>query len=170
MRLLPHFIHGIPAKGTPPMSTERRGKTSRRRFIQGALAGTIAAGSLSTLPIPAIAQERRTIRSALIGCGGRGTGALRNHIEASKYCGLDIKVAALCDAFGDRSSGVAKEYQVPENRVFLGFEGYRKLLETDFDVVLMATPPCFRPAHFEAAIKAGKHVFFEKPVGVDPPG
>lgn len=152
------------------MPHEKKGKTSRRRFIKGALAGTIAAGGLAGIPVPAITQERRTLKSALIGCGGRGTGAMRNHIEASKYCGIDIKVAALCDAFGDRSQGVAKEYQVPENRVFLGFDGYKKLLETDIDVVLMATPPIFRPAHFEAAIKAGKHVFFEKPVGVDPPG
>ncbi len=152
------------------MPNEKRKTTSRRRFIGGALKGTLVAGSLGALPIPAITQERRTIKSALIGCGGRGTGALENHIEAAKYAGVDIKVAGLCDAFGDKASGSAKKYGVPENRVFLGYDAYKKLLETDVEVVLMATPPCFRPVHFEAAIKAGKHVFFEKPVAVDPPG
>jgi myo-inositol 2-dehydrogenase/D-chiro-inositol 1-dehydrogenase len=152
------------------MPSEKKGKTSRRRFIRGALTGTLAAGALSALPVPGVAQERRTIKSALIGCGGRGSGALENHIEAAKYSGVDIKVVALCDLFGEKASGHSKKYQVPENRIFLGFEGYRKLLETDAEVVLMATPPAFRPVHFEAAIQAGKHVFFEKPVAVDPPG
>ncbi|MBI4602805.1 MAG: Gfo/Idh/MocA family oxidoreductase [Planctomycetes bacterium] len=153
------------------MSEKReRASTSRRAFIQGAVTGTLAAGSLLTLPVPSIAQERRTIKSALIGCGGRGVGALGNHVEAAKYAGLDVKVVGLCDAYGDRASRPARQYGVEENRIFLGFDGYKKLLETDVEVILMATPPAFRPMHFEAAIKAGKHVFFEKPVGVDPPG
>jgi predicted dehydrogenase len=134
------------------------------------LTGTIAAGSLAALPLPAFGQERKTVKSALIGCGGRGTGALENHIEAAKYCGVDVKVVGLCDAFRERARGIAEKNQVPDDRIFLGFDGYKKLLETDVEVVLMATPPCFRPLHFEAAIQAGKHVFFEKPVGVDPPG
>jgi predicted dehydrogenase len=120
--------------------------------------------------LPAFAQERKTVKSALVGCGGRGNRALKNQIEAGKYCGVDVKVVGLCDAYGDKASETAREHQVPENRVFLGFEGFKKLLETDVEIVLFATPPCFRPLHFEAAIQAGKHVFFEKPVGVDPPG
>ncbi|HVR76452.1 MAG TPA: Gfo/Idh/MocA family oxidoreductase [Planctomycetota bacterium] len=152
------------------MPNEKRKKTSRRRFIRGVVTGTLAAGSLGALPIPGIAQERRTLKSALVGCGGRGTGAIANHVEAAQYCGVDVKVVGLCDLFGEKAAGLSRKFQVPENRTFLGFEGYKQLLETDVEVVLLATPPCFRPLHFEAAIKAGKHVFFEKPVGVDPPG
>ena len=84
----------------------------------------------------------------------------------------------MCDAFEDRLQGSLKtlsrkhadKVDVPEENQFVGFDGYKKLLETDIDLVLIATPPGFRPVHFEAAVNAGKHVFAEKPLAVDPAG
>jgi len=140
---------------------------TRRRFLESAALGTAVAG----FGVPLIARgAARELKVGLIGCGGRGTGALRNHIEAAQYCGVEVKVVGLCDLFGEKTRELSEKHHVPEDRIFPGFEGYKKLVDSDVEVVLMATPPAFRPLHFEAAIRAGKHVFFEKPVAVDPPG
>src|SRR6185503_15072069 len=87
-----------------------------------------------------------------------------------KMTGVDVEIYAVCDPQEDRAKGQAKRYNIPAERTFFGFDGYHKLLETGVDLVILATPPAFRPVHLEAAIKAGKHVFSEKPVAVDPPG
>ena len=145
---------------------------SRRDFIRGAA----VAGGLTVLGArTARGQATKTFKAGLIGCGGRGGGAIRNIIDAGKVAGADIRVAALADAYPDRVSRVRdalKEIgqEVPEARCFVGFDAYKKLVATDVDVVLMATAPAFRPMHFEAAVKAGKHTFVEKPVAVDPVG
>jgi predicted dehydrogenase len=149
------------------VSEPRKLPFSRRKFLKTAAASTALAGFGIPLSAKGAAQE---LKVGLIGCGGRGRGALANHVEAAQYCGVDAKVVALCDISAANAKAQAEKYHVPESGVFLGFDGYKKLLESDVDVVLMATPPCFRPLHFEAAIRAGKHVFFEKPVAVDPPG
>jgi len=117
------------------------------------------------------ASAKRKLKLALLGCGGRGNQALENCMEAAKSIdGLELEVVGLADWFKTRIQRATETYSVPESRCFVGADAYKKLLETDADVVLMATPPNFRPVHFEAAIKAGKHVFMEKPVAVDPPG
>ncbi len=150
---------------------------TRREVIKtGAALGTAAMVS------PAFASRLArggsdVIRVGVIGCGGRGTGAAVNTLEAD----AGTKVVALADLFADRLAGslshlmgqeaFAGRVDVPEERRFVGFDAYRSLLERGgVDMVILATPPHFRPIHFEAAVSAGKHVFMEKPVAVDPVG
>lgn len=115
-----------------------------------------------------------TVRLGMIGCGGRCTGAAGQAMNTEG----PTKLVAMCDAFDDRLQSSLNTLQrkhkdkvdVPKERQFVGFDGYKALLDTDIDLVLIATPPGFRPIHFEAAVNAGKHVFAEKPVAVDPAG
>ncbi len=141
--------------------------TSRRHFI-----GATAAAGLFSSAVPVIGQAPgpKKMKLGLIGCGGRGSQAVENHLQAASKVGVEVEVAAVCDPQEDRAKGQARRYEIPDERVFTGFDGYRKLIEAGVDLVVLATPPNFRPAHFEAAVKAGKHVFCEKPVAVDPPG
>jgi len=83
---------------------------------------------------------------------------------------VDIELAGIADWFKTKTEKVADKFSVPEKKSFVGADSYKKLLETDVDIVLLVTPPNFRPVHLEAAVNAGKHVFIEKPVAVDPPG
>ena len=110
------------------------------------------------------------IRIGVIGCGGRGTGALQQTLSVP---GSNVKLTALADAFEDgigralqSVEGMKDKVDCPEERRFKGLDGYQKVLD-HCDLVILATPPGFRPFHFDAAIKAGKHVFMEKPVCVD---
>lgn len=117
-----------------------------------------------------------TLRVGLIGCGGRGTGAAAQALTADP----NVKLVAMADAFRDRLDGslsslraqteIASRVDVGPDRQFVGFEAGRQLIASGVDVVLLAEPPHFRPAHLKAAIAAGKHVFAEKPVAVDAPG
>ena len=110
------------------------------------------------------------IRIGVVGCGGRGTGALQQTLSVP---GSNVKLTALADAFEDgigralqSVEGMKDKVDCPEERRFKGLDGYQKVLD-HCDLVILATPPGFRPFHFDAAIKAGKHVFMEKPVCVD---
>jgi myo-inositol 2-dehydrogenase/D-chiro-inositol 1-dehydrogenase len=147
----------------------KKSDVSRRDFIKTSAAigmATFLSGAGTTF-----AQPSKKMRVALIGCGGRGNGALDNCMEAAKHIdGLELEVIATADWFKDRAVKAGQKYDVSASRCFSGGDAYKKLLETNPDVVLIATSPNFRPVHFEAAIKAGKHVFMEKPVAVDPPG
>jgi myo-inositol 2-dehydrogenase/D-chiro-inositol 1-dehydrogenase len=144
-------------------------EVTRRDFIKTSATGMAAV--LAGKNVIFAASAKRRLKVALLGCGGRGTGALGNCMEAAKQIeGLELEVVGLADWFRSRTQRAAETYNVPPSRCFEGADAYKKLLETDADVVLMATPPNFRPVHFEAAINAGKHVFMEKPVAVDPPG
>jgi myo-inositol 2-dehydrogenase / D-chiro-inositol 1-dehydrogenase len=155
---------------------QRPRKPSRREFLKTSAAVTGAA--LGSMPLVAVhAQEaKRTFKIALIGCGGRGNQALENHMDAVKAVneklGWNVKaeVVATADWFPKRALAAGKRYGVPASKCFDGADCYRKAIEAGPDIVLMAQPPLFRPLHFEAAIRAGKHVFFEKPSAVDPPG
>ncbi len=151
-------------------------KPSRRDFLKGstaAVAGTALAGSLS-IARSAHAQGGNELKVALIGCGGRGTGAAGNCLGSID----NVKMVAVADAFEDRAKGVANglkkkfkdKVDIPDDRIFVGFDAYQKAIDCGVDVVLMATPPGFRPIHYKAAIDAGKHVFMEKPCCVDAPG
>jgi predicted dehydrogenase len=147
--------------------------TSRRTFLQASAASAVAA---STVLPGAYAAGNDTLRVGLIGCGGRGTGAAREALRADN----NVKLVAMCDAFMDRLEVSLRDLQkikdirdkvdVSPDRKFEGFDGYKKLLESGVDVVLLTTPPGFRPIHLRAAVEAGKHVFCEKPVAVDAPG
>tara|TARA_A100000171_G_scaffold52919_1_gene74249 strand:+ start:4292 stop:5473 length:1182 start_codon:yes stop_codon:yes gene_type:complete len=118
-----------------------------------------------------------TIRVGVIGCGGRGTGAAFNALEAHPK----VHIVALADLFEDRlnssygylagNEDFGSRVSVDPTYKFVGFDAYKQLLVIDnIDYVILATPPGFRPMHFDAAVNAGKHVFMEKPVAVDPAG
>jgi predicted dehydrogenase len=158
------------------------GKGFNRREFLG-LGSAIAAGVLvgcstskkRTIEIPPFrdqAPDGQLIKAGLIGCGGRGTGAALNFLNA----GPNLKVVALADLFEDRLESARTKLKEKKNNVvedkncFLGFDAYKKLLETDVDYVILATPPHFRPMQFAAAVQAKKNVFMEKPVAVDPVG
>jgi predicted dehydrogenase len=164
------------------MSQKQTPKTTRRDFIKTSssllVAGGAVAGGLSkglSIARAAHAYGSDAIRIGLIGCGGRGTGAA---VQAMNTTGGEVRLVAMADAFGDSLQAALRgiksqhpdKFDVPKERQFVGFEGYKQLLEQDLDLVILATPPGFRPQHFEAAVKAGKHVFMEKPVAVDAPG
>ena len=143
---------------------------SRRGALQAAAAGTAALAAFRGAHAENPSSD--TIKIGLIGAGGRGTGALQ---QALSVPGSNVKLTAVADAFEggiDRALGAVKSMQdkvdCHEDRRFTGLDAYRKVIDLpDVDLVILATPPGFRPFHFEAAIKAGKHVFMEKPVCVD---
>ncbi len=150
--------------------------SSRRDFLKASTAAAVAGGVAAPLVVPrgVHAAAGETIKVGLIGCGGRGTGAVTDSLRADP----GTRLVAMGDAFQDhldRRLGALKgrfadRVDVPKERQFVGFDAFEKVLDCDIDVVILATPPGFRPQHFEAAIKAGKHVFMEKPVAVDAPG
>lgn len=142
---------------------------TRRDFVRTAAVVSAA----STFPRFAWgAANDKPLKIGLIGCGSRGTGAVGNAMAADK----NVKVVALADISKGRQDklrkGLTAEYgtDIPDSMCFLGMDAYKKLLETDVDYVILATPPYYRPEHFAAAVAAGKHVFMEKPVAVDPVG
>ncbi len=149
---------------------------TRREMIK---AGALGVGALVS---PAFASRLARggddrIGVGLIGCGGRGTGAAWNALEADPA----VKIVAMADVFQDRLDGSLGHLtdeaawdgriDVPVERRFTDFDAYKQLLALDdVDYVCIATPPHFRPIHFEEAVRRGKHVFMEKPVAVDPAG
>ncbi len=144
-------------------------KVSRRDFIKTAAAGATAV--MAAKNVIFASSGTRKIKVALLGCGGRGRDALGNCIEASKQIqNLELEVVATSDWFKSNAEAEGTKYNLPDTKCFGGAQAYKQLMETDAELIVMATPPNFRPLHFEAAIKSGKHVFMEKPVAVDPPG
>ncbi len=141
---------------------------NRRSFLGNT---TLAGVSLATTSLfGQTAGGGKKLKVGLIGCGGRGNGALGDFIAAAKILGLDVEVTAVGDAFKPAADGTGKRFNVPADRCFGGYDNYQKVIATDCEYVLMATPPSFRPIHFAAAVDAGKHCFIEKPVAVDPVG
>jgi predicted dehydrogenase len=145
--------------------------SSRRGFLQASLAAGATAG-LSSVH----AAGTDILRVGLVGCGDRGTGAASQALAADS----GARLVAMADAFGDRleqslahlknDEKVGKKVDVTPDRRFIGFDAYQQLIASGVDVVLLCTPPHFRPLHVRAAVDAGKHVFAEKPVAVDAPG
>lgn len=152
-------------------------QSSRRSFIK--TTGAVVAGSpfafhlLQAKPLFG-GLNSETLKVGLVGCGGRGTGAANQALKAD----TNVVLHAVADVFEDRLNSSlenlkkahGKKVQVDEGHKFLGFDAYQKLIDSGVDVVLLATPPGFRPDHLMAAVEAGKHVFCEKPVAVDAPG
>ncbi len=140
---------------------------SRRGFIK--TSGAVTAASLVAMGTNyAHAAGSDVIRTGVIGCGGRGSGAAGDHMAGAGFAGVKAQIVAAGDMFPDRVSGVAKKFNLPKEKVFTGFDAYKGVLDAGVDCVILATPPGFRPMHFAAAVAAGKHVFMEKPVGTDP--
>jgi len=118
------------------------------------------------------APDGPVLKAGVIGCGGRGTGAAINFLSA----GPNLQVTALCDTFQDRVDSCResilkeKNQEVPVENCFVGFDGFQKVIDSGVDIVILATPPYFRPEHLAAAVAAKKHIFTEKPLAVDPSG
>ena len=162
------------------MSASPSNPTSRRAFLRNSsllVAGSAIAANKVQAQIArsAHAYGSDTIKLGLIGCGGRGSQAVQ---QAMNTTGGEVKLIAMADAFDNRLqpslAGLNRakpgKVEVPKDRQFVGFNAYKDVLQTDCDMVILATPPGFRPLHFEAAVKAGKQIFAEKPIAVDAPG
>lgn len=157
----------------------------RRKFLTDATLatiGTIGAASLLSscnkkpkekLPVLLTsAPDGKPLKAGLIGCGGRGTGAAINFLDA----GPNLQITALGDIFQDQLDNCRarlkkqRNVEIPDDKCFVGFDNYQKVIDSGVDLVLLCTPPHFRPAHIEAAVNADKHIFLEKPCAVDPVG
>lgn len=149
-----------------------RPNRTRRQFLERS--AIVSVGSALAMGVPAVlrgAPDNRKFKIGLIGCGGRGTGAAKNALDSDP----NIELTALADVFPDRverslkllGSGYGDRVNVPKSRQFVGLDAYQKLVGADVDVVLLATPPAFRPIQMKAAVEAGKHVFAEKSFATD---
>ena len=153
-------------------------RRSRRDFVKQT---TMLAGGIMAMPLVSNAgyfhSVDDTIKVGVIGCGGRGTGAAMQALSTKQ----NVKLVAMADAFRDRldssfkaltdgdEGNVKDKVAVTEETKFVGFDAYKQVIPL-VDVIIIATPPGFRPIHFEEAIKQGKHVFMEKPLATDPAG
>jgi predicted dehydrogenase len=158
--------------------TEPANTAPTRRDVIRATAGVAATAALAGVAIPAVHVDGDdTIRLALVGCGGRGTGAAEDAMSSKA---AQTRLVAMADVFQDRlagshkaltGSGVAKQVDVPEANRFVSFDGYKQAMDLlrPGDVVILTTPPAFRWVHFGYAIEKGLNVFMEKPVTVDGP-
>lgn len=157
------------------MASDKRSTASgvsRRAFLKTSAVGVAAAGGLS-IARGAHAAGIEEVKIGMIGCGGRCSGAASESLKAGPY----VKLAAMCDVFPDRAEGARKrlakafpkQVAVADDHVFVGFDGYKKVIDS-VDVVLIACASKFHPMYAEAALKAGKHVFVEKPHAIDPVG
>ena len=166
------------SNSTPPATT-------RRRFLQSsstAVLGGVAAPYLGLRHSATGQLDSGTVRVGLIGCGGRGSGAARQALSADH----NVRLTAMGDVFPHRLEGSLKSLQrakssldgkslaekidVDDSTQFLGLDAYRKVIESGVDLVILTTPPSFRPQHIKAAIDSGAHVFCEKPMATDAPG
>lgn len=158
---------------TPPSIILPGNAGSRRTFLKGSsvLAGT----ALGTAAIPNVhAASDDTIKFAVIGCGGRGSGAADNIMKTKG----NVKLVAVADAFESKAQYAIKRLQskhgdkvdVPEDQVFSGLDAYKQAVDADVDLVVIATPPGFKPQQFEYAVGKGRHIFMEKPVASDATG
>jgi len=132
-------------------------------------------GSKAELTLPPLLNEApdgEPLKAGLVGCGGRGTGAAINFLNA----GPNLQITAMADVFEDKMAESRQKIkkqtgtEVADDQCFIGLEAYKKLIDSGVDIVILATPPYFRPLHFAACVDAHKHVFMEKPVAVDPVG
>jgi len=149
---------------------------TRRDFVKSSSALAAGGFALPALSRSVHVSHTDTLRIGLVGCGGRGTGAALQALNADE----NNLLTCVGDVFADRAEsslanlradqGVATRIQIDEGAVFSGFDNYKQVIDSDVDVVLLCTPPVFRPMHLAYAIERGKHVFCEKPMGVDAPG
>ena len=147
---------------------------TRRDFLKTATTAALATAASHSFTAAAPRTGSDAIRIGLVGCGGRGAGAVDDAISSSQ----GVTLVAMGDLFPDRLKEARTRLKdkfgaaidVPDDRAFAGFDAYKRVVASDVNYVILATPPGFRPAHLAAAVAAGRHVFTEKPVGVDGPG
>ncbi len=153
---------------------------SRRSFLKNsAVKGAAVSSFLIVKPEQVRGVGAARLRAGLVGCGGRGTQAVENILEGCP----NVELVAMCDIFEDRleksyrqlkesprNAKIADRVNVSPEHRFVGFDGYKKVLASEIDIVMLCTPPGYRPEHFEAAVEAKKHVFCEKPFATDPLG
>jgi predicted dehydrogenase len=158
---------------------QQKAHTTRRDFLKtsAVAGGVLAAGGLMNVH----ADGPEVIRIGLVGCGGRGSGAVEQCLRAGALANphVNVRLVALGDAFRDRAAGLRNrlsstdglrdKVDVPDDRIFVGLDAYQHVID-NVDLVLLATPPGFRPIHIRAAVAARKNIFTEKPVAVDGPG
>src|SRR5437764_951382 len=146
---------------------------SRRSLLTNSVAGATAFQIIRPRLVRGMADAK--LKAGLVGCGGRGTQAMENILTACP----NVEIVALGDVFEDRLEDSFKKtkalkpelssrFKVDPEHHFVGWDSYKKVLASDIDIVMLATNPAYRPMHFEAAVKAKKHIFCEKPMGTDP--
>src|SRR6266581_4435706 len=159
-----------------PINQTGPGKVNRRTFLKTSSTAAAGGALLGALPVERFAlgaSPGDTLRLALIGCGGRGSQAANQALSTSG----GVKLVAMADVFKDQLEGSLnnlkktqkEKVEVNEDTMFIGFDAYKHAIASA-DVVVLATPPGFRPLHFEEAVRQGKHIFMEKPVATDAPG
>lgn len=149
--------------------------STRRQFLQNS-AATVAVLGTTSFPQVAHAAGTDTLKIGLVGCGGRGTAAAIDALSADPH----TELVAIGDTFADRTTSclqtlnetkeITGRVKVTQETTFNGFDAFKNVIDSGVDVVLLATPPHFRPEHFAYAVEKGKHCFVEKPVAVDVPG
>ncbi len=150
--------------------SSEQAQVSRRSFLKSSSLLTASTVAAATFPSILAADAKGSFNAAIIGVGGRGSGAGANFLEAAKIAGVEAKIVATADAFPE-AAGKGKDWGVPAENCFSGFDAYQKALAVPgVNYAIIATPPGFRPPYFKACIDAGKNVFMEKPVAVDGPG
>lgn len=155
------------------MDKKHAGGITRREFAKASALASFAVLSAKA----SAAQSKEALKIGLIGCGGRGSGAVQDSLNGND----NVKIVALADVFEDRLKGLREKMEkqsgrlknkvaITDDKCFVGLDAYKKILQTDVDIIIHATPPYARPMHVLAAVQAGKHVFTEKPIATDAPG
>lgn len=157
---------------------QKSNQITRRDFAKVSAAAGFAVLTSKNAAAAKIEPDSETLKVGLLGCGGRGSDAARQMLQGND----NVALVALADLFEDKVASrrrmyeqskddrVSSKFLVDDDHCFVGFDAYKKLFETDIDIVVEGTLPYSRPAHIDAAVEAGKHIFTEKPAAVDPPG
>lgn len=158
--------------GTATLLTSCGGGASSNENANAANKPLKEPGTYYVPELPDMAADGKELKAGIIGCGGRGSGAAMNFLAAAN----GVSIVALGDTFQDRVDGLAqklkdeKNIDIPADKRFVGLDAYKQVIDSDVDVVIVATPPNFRPIHFQYAVEKSKHCFLEKPICVDAVG
>jgi len=156
------------------MDKKQAGGITRREFAK---ASALASFAVLSAKAAGAAKSKEALKIGLIGCGGRGSGAVQDSLNGND----NVKIVALADVFEDRLKALREKMEkqsgrlkdkvaITDDKCFVGLDAYKKILQTDVDIIIHATPPYARPMHVLAAVQAGKHIFTEQPIATDAPG